>query len=125
MNYKILINKIFESGKAKFEDMEAYIESSKSISIGVFKGEVDKYSIAESGGLSFRGVVNSKMGYSYTEKLDETSIEMLINEAYENASFIESTEDEEIYGGSNEYNQTSTYNDKLSRVSMEEKNKLN
>lgn len=121
MKYKELINKIFQSGKEKFENMEAYMETSKSISIGVFDGQVDKYSIAESGGLSFRGVSNNKMGYSYTEKLDETSIAMLIDEAYENASFIESTEDEEIFGGSDNYNKVNAYNENLSLSSMEEK----
>ena len=121
MKYNDLIGKIFQKGKEKFDDMEAYIETSKSISIGVFQGEVDKYSIAESGGLSFRGVSNSKMGYSYTEKLDETSIDMLIDEAYENASFIESAEDEEIFGGSDKYTEVNVYNEKLSQSSMEEK----
>lgn len=121
MKSKDLINKIFQSGKEKFDDMEAYIETSKAISIAVFEGQVDKYSIAESGGLSFRGVSNNKMGYSYTEKLDETSIAMLIEEAYENASFIESTEDEEIFGGSDNYNNINAYNENLSLSSMEEK----
>lgn len=121
MKYKDLIHNIFETGKEKFDDMEIYIETSKSISIGVFNGEVDKYSIAESGGLSLRGVANSKMGYSYTEKLDETSVDMLVNEAYENASFIESTEDEEIFVGADKYNKVNSYSDKLSLATMEHK----
>lgn len=121
MEYKNLIHKIFETGSEKFDDLEIYIETSKAISIGVFEGEVDKYSIAESGGLSLRGVANSKMGYSYTEKLDETSIDMLINEAYENGSFIESTEDEKIFGGSEKYTEVNAYSDKLSLSSMEDK----
>ena len=98
MKYEGLIKNIYNKGKDKFDDMEIYLETSKSISIGVFQGEVDKYSIAESGGLSLRGVSNNKMGYSYTEKLDDTSIDMLINEAYENA-----------------------YSEKLSQTSMEKK----
>lgn len=121
MAHEKLIQSLFLTGKDKFDDMEIYLETSKAISIGVFHGEVDKYSIAESGGLSLRGVSNNKMGYSYTEKLDETSIEMLINEAYENASYIESTEDEEIFAGTEEYKQVNVFNDKLSLTSMEEK----
>ena len=121
MKYEGLIKNIFNKGKDKFDDMEIYLETSKSISIGVFQGEVDKYSIAESGGLSLRGVSNNKMGYSYTEKLDDTSIDMLINEAYENASFIESTEDEEIFAGAKEYKEVNIYSEKLSQTSMEKK----
>ena len=121
MKYEGLIKNIYNKGKDKFDDMEIYLETSKSISIGVFQGEVDKYSIAESGGLSLRGVSNNKMGYSYTEKLDDTSIDMLINEAYENASFIESTEDEEIFAGAKEYKEVNIYSEKLSQTSMEKK----
>ncbi len=121
MKYKHLIDQIFMKGKEKFDNMEAYIETSKSISIGVFKGEVDKYSIAESGGLSLRGVANNKMGYSYTEKLDESSVDMLINEAYENGSFIESAEEEEIFEGSDKYSEVKAYSEGLSEASMEQK----
>ena len=121
MTHEKLIQSLFLTGKDKFDDMEIYIESSKSISIGVFNGEVDKYSIAESGGLSLRGVANNKMGYSYTEKVDETSVDMLINEAYENASFIESAEDEEIFAGSDKYEIINSFNDKLSLATMEQK----
>lgn len=121
MAHENLIENLFLTGKDKFDDMEIYIETSKSISIGVFNGEVDKYSIAESGGLSLRGVSNNKMGYSYTEKLDETSVDMLINEAYENASFIESAEDEEIFAGADKYKLVNSYSDKLSLASMEQK----
>ena len=121
MRHEKLIEKLFLIGKDKFDDMEIYVEFSKAISIGVFNGEVDKYSIAESGGLSLRGVSNNKMGYSYTEKIDETSIDMLINEAYENASFIESAEDEEIFAGADKYKVVNSYSDKLSLTSMEKK----
>ena len=61
------------------------------------------------------------MGYSYTEKLDDTSIDMLINEAYENASFIESTEDEDLFAGAKEYKEVNIYSEKLSQTSMEKK----
>ena len=36
------------------EDLEVFIERSKEIEIGVFGRELDKYSISESGGLSFK-----------------------------------------------------------------------
>ena len=42
MKYEGLIKNIFNKGKDKFDDMEIYLETSKSISIGVFQGEVDK-----------------------------------------------------------------------------------
>lgn len=121
MDYKILVDKIFEIGNGKMEEMEVYIESYKEIDISVFKGEIDKYSISESGGLSLRGVSDGKMGYSYTEKIDESSMDMLIDEAYENGKYIESNESEEIFSGSNNYEETNIFNENLSNTSMERK----
>lgn len=76
--------------------LEVFIESTKEIDIQVFGGEIDKYSVSESGGLSLRGIADGKMGYAYTEKIDESSIDMLINEAYENGTYIDIKDGEEI-----------------------------
>lgn len=121
MAYRELINKIFDKGKEKMEDLEVYIESSKQIEIKVFNGEIDKYSISESGGLSLRGIHNGKMGYSYTEKIDESSIDMIVNEAYENAKYIDTEDKEEIFKGSEDYKEINSYGEELSATSIEEK----
>ncbi len=57
-----LAEKIFESGKDKFEDMECYIEKTKTIEMSVFNGELDKYNISDTEGMSFRGINNEKNG---------------------------------------------------------------
>ncbi|MBU5426087.1 TldD/PmbA family protein [Tissierella pigra] len=121
MAYRELINKIFHKGKEKMEDLEVYIENSKEIEIKVFNGEIDKYSISESGGLSLRGTNNGKMGYSYTEKIDESSIDMLINEACENAKYIDSEDEEKIFVGSDDYKEIKFHSEGLSTASIEEK----
>lgn len=121
MDYKALASKIFEKGKEKLEDMEVYIEKSKAIDIRVFNGEIDKYSIAESGGLSLRGISNGKMGYSYTEKIDESSIDMLIDEAYENGKYIDSPDPEEIFPSSNDYENMDNFNKALEDYPIEKK----
>ena len=121
MSYKELINELLLKGKEKMEDMEAFLISNKNIEIEVFKGELDKYSISESGGLSLRGVTNGKMGYSYTEKLDESSIDMLIEEAYENGKYIDATDVDEIFHGSEKYAELNLYNKILADTSMSDK----
>lgn len=121
MDYRLLANKLFEKGKGKMEDLEVFIERSKEIEIGVFGGEIDKYSISESGGLSLRGIHDGKMGYSYTEKIDESSIDMLIEEVYENSKYIDSLDKEIIFSGSDKYEEINNYNDSLSKTSMEDK----
>lgn len=121
MTYKELSEKIFEAGKGKFLDMETYIERNKEIEIEVFKGEIDRYNISETEGLSLRGISNDKMGYSYTEKLDASSIDMLIEEAYENGKYVDTLDREIIYEGSKEYKKLNNFNPKLKETPLEEK----
>lgn len=121
MDYRNLTQEILSRGKEKFEDLEVYIQNNKQVEINVFNGEVNKYSISESGGLSLRGIFNGKMGYSYTEKLDESSIDMLINDAYENSKYIDSPDEEIIFEGSDEYKEIKRREGNLSSVPAEKK----
>ncbi|MCQ4699327.1 TldD/PmbA family protein, partial [Paeniclostridium sordellii] len=83
----ILIEKALNEG---FENCEVYYTDGENISITVNEGEVEKYNIDKSFGLSFRGMLNGKMGFSYTEILDDKAIDMLIKSAKEAAGCIES-----------------------------------
>lgn len=122
MRNRKIIDKIFAKGKQLgLDDMEVYIQGNSQLDIRVFKGEIDKYSISDEMGLSFRGVYNGQMGYSYTEKVDESSIDMLIKEAIANAVTIDSEDKEEIFEGSKEYKEVNTYNSSLEDVSIEKK----
>lgn len=122
MNKRELIAILFEKGKiAGLSDMEVYIQGGKEFDIKIFKGEIDKYSISSEEGLSFRGVYNGKMGYSYTEKIDETSVDMLIQDAIDNARAIDSEDEEEILEGSKEYKHIEVFNQSLESISPSEK----
>lgn len=122
MDKKSLIQKIFALGKEKgMQDMEVSYDSGRNLSLKVYKKELDDYSLSESESLSFRGIYNGKMGYSYTEKVDESSIEMLVTEAIGNASIIDSEDNEEIFEGSKEYKEVNNYSDELEKVSETDK----
>jgi PmbA protein len=115
-------DKLFAHGKELgFSDMELYYQSNGKFSTKVYKGEIDSYDIAVEGGVSFRGICNGKMGYAYTEKVDEDSISLLPNEAKENSSIIDSEDIETIFEGSRLYEKVDLYSEKLSKVSAEEK----
>jgi PmbA protein len=95
---------LFAKGQAAgFSEMEIYFQSDRETTVRVFKGEIDAYNIAEKAGLSFRGLIDGRMGYSFTERLDEESIDLLLREAEENARIIESEAHEELFGGSESY----------------------
>jgi len=120
-NFKELV---FNEAKDKFEDMEIFRTEEKTVEIHVFKGEVDKYSIAESSGVSFRGLKDSKLGYSYSEILDEQAAKMLGEEALDNAKYIDSTDLSPIFPPSDEYMINNQIENHINEKSMEEKIKL-
>ncbi len=122
---KPLIEKIFEKGRQQgLGDMEVYYSAGRSLSLKVFQKELDGYSLSESEGLSLRGVYKGKIGYSYTEKVDESSIDLLLKNVTENATIIDSNDEEFIFEGSKEYKKTDTFNSALESVEESEKIKF-
>ena len=109
----ILFDKALNEG---FENCEIYYTDGENISITVYEGEVEKYNLDKSFGLSFRGMIYGKMGYSYTEILDEYAIDMLIKNAKEGAKCIESEDEQFIYEGDKEYSKVDTYSEKLENI---------
>ncbi len=125
MEIKLLIDKIFQKGnESGLNDMEVYYSAGRSLSLKVFKEELDGYSLSESEGLSLRGLYNGKMGYSYTEKVDETSIDQLVKDVMENATVIDSDDEEIIFEGSNEYKKVDSFNPALENIMEEDKIKF-
>lgn len=117
MNLELFAEKLFAAGRAKgFTDMEVYYQSGSSFRAGMFKGEIDNYALAEDSGLSFRGICDGKMGYAFTEKLDENSISMLVNDAWENAQIIDADDVEEIFAGSSNYADVDAFSPALSNL---------
>jgi|AntRauTorcE11898_2_1112593.scaffolds.fasta_scaffold04651_2 PmbA protein len=95
---QVLLNKAKESN---FKDSEVYLNQSENFEIRLYKGKVDYYEENEEYGIAFRGK-DKKMGYSYTEKLDEDIIDVLLNNAKNNAQIMEEDE-EEIVGQNDNY----------------------
>ncbi|MCR1848438.1 TldD/PmbA family protein [Paeniclostridium sordellii] len=117
MDFKEFKNILFEKTLNEgFENCEVYYTDGENISITVYEGEVEKYNIDKSFGLSFRGMLNGKMGYSYTEILDDKAIDMLIKSAKEAASCIESNDIQFIYEGDKNYSEVKTYSEKLENI---------
>ncbi len=107
---------LFEKAKiAGFEECEIYFDDKESISIGVYDGEVDKYDINKSFGLSFRAKINEKMAYSYTEILDEDAIDMMIDNCKKSIDFIQGDESF-IYCGDKTYSEVKTYSEELENI---------
>src|SRR5690625_5291278 len=114
-------DKLFtESKKSGFSELELYYEKEDQFSCEIFKGEIDGYNSSSVNGISARGIFEGKMGYAYTEKLDDDSISYLINSMKENAALIES-DPEEIYAGDDSYENIDFYSASLASIATEQK----
>ena len=107
-----------------FKNYELYFVTNEDFSIQMFKKEIDKYSVNDTIGISFRGLYNGQMGYAYTEVIDEEAIELLIRNAKENAIVIEKEDNEEIYEGGENYPEINGYNEEISKLKAADKIQL-
>lgn len=122
MDIKLFIDKVFDTAKnMKLDDFEIYFTSSENETIKVFKGEIDTYSNSQNMGISFRVKVNEKMGYSYTESIEEEDIIPLIERAISNANVIENLDIIEIYGEKSIYEKIDSFNPALKDITVDEK----
>ena len=82
MEFREFKEKLFNRAKNEgFQECEIYFTNRESLNITVYEEEVEKYNLNKTFGLSFRGKIQEKMGYSYTEIMDEEAIEMLVKNA--------------------------------------------
>lgn len=117
MDINIFVKKLFKlASEEGFDEYEVYYTDKESLSINIYKEEVDKYSLTNSAGLSFRGKINGKMGYSYTEILDLDAIEMLVKKAKESGTSIENDDVQFIYEGDKQYAEIESYYKDLENV---------
>ncbi|EWG13117.1 TldD/PmbA family protein [Cytobacillus firmus] len=122
MNLQEFKEKLFQlGGQHGFTDMELYYEREEKFACELFKGEIDSYDTSEVFGTSFRGLYEGRMGYAFTEKLDEESLSFLIENAKENSQFVEDEVQEEIFAGSEKYESGSYYSSSLADVTIAEK----
>lgn len=114
-------NVLVAANAVGFQEAEVYYEHSTSFNCKVFEGEIDSYETAEEAGVGFRGLYEGKMGYAYTEKIEASSVDYLIEQAKENANILDEDDGTTIFAGSDDYNTYTYYNEALETVSTEEK----
>ncbi len=117
MDYKRFKYELFKAAqKQGFKEFELYYTSGGSLRAGVFKGELDTYDSNTSCGAGFRGKINGKMGYAYTEILDGRSVDMLVTRSKENAEITDEGDEEFIYMEKDTYKTINAYNPKLESI---------
>ena len=121
MDIKDFKDLVFARAKeAGFTEYEIYFSKSETFSVKVRKGNIEEYKNAAPSGLSFRGTYEDKTGYSFTERIDETVVDFLIDNAKENA-MVKEEEAEPLFKGSESYPEVKTLSEDLNDLSAADK----
>jgi PmbA protein len=122
MDIREFKEKLFSKAELSgLKEYEIFYSKNENFSINVYNSEIDKYSVSGTMGVGFRALITGKMGYAYTEKLDEESIEFLIQSVLDNASSVENEDKEFIYNNTDIYKEINSYNEALVKSSSSEK----
>jgi PmbA protein len=114
--------KLFAAAKAAgLAEYELYAKRNASFGVNIFEGQIDEYKSEQSLGVCFRGKADGKMGYAFSEKIDDGVIAFLVDNVTQNAAVIEDPEEEHIYGGDPAYPAVDCYNPALDKVPAEAK----
>ncbi len=68
---------------------DVYLSKSKSFSVKIFRQDIDTFNYSDSIGLGIRVIFNDITGYSYTEKLDNESLNAALLNAKNNAKTVD------------------------------------
>ena len=91
------------AARAEVLEYEIYARIGESISAETLKDEISSFASGVGGSVSFRCVVDGKMGYASTEETDDEAMEALVLSAVSNARCIDSADEAIIFAGSEHY----------------------
>lgn len=109
-----------EAAAYGFEDCEVYYASGASFEALIFEQEISHFENSMQRGICFRGIWQGKMGYSYSEWMEEQAISFLLEEARQNAIVIEEKV-EPLFSGGVSYPSLFSFQQSLQEISPMER----
>lgn len=104
MNFEKMRDRLVEAAqRAGLDEYEIYATSGNDISAETLCHEISSFASGESGGVSFRCIVDGRMGYASSELLTEEQMDALVDRAIDHARCIELEDEVFIYPGSSHY----------------------
>ena len=98
--FDILKNTVKEASEARgITEYELYYSEDASISAETYRDEISAFSSSVGGMLLYRCIVNGKIGYASTERMDTEEMSALVERAAINASCVEKDDRAIIFGG--------------------------
>jgi PmbA protein len=83
---------IFDYAADLVDDIEILLSSENSFSTRIHAQQVESFKYSDTIGIGIRILKAGKVGIAYTEKFDEESFRMIVDEAIENSQIIENDE---------------------------------
>ncbi|MCK5051257.1 MAG: TldD/PmbA family protein [Candidatus Cloacimonetes bacterium] len=80
---------IFAYAKDKTDEIEILLSAGNSFSVRINEQNIESFNYSDSKGIGVRVVKDEKVGYAYTEKFDEETFKLIVDEAIENAKYTE------------------------------------
>ena len=122
MDMNLFIDRVLEAAKAAgIDTAEVYCVTGENFRASAMDGEIIQYQVSASAGLSLRGTVDGKMGYSATQAFDEAAIAQLIEGVKESAALVEAEEQDDIFQGDESYPEIPETESDLKDVTPEQK----
>ena len=92
-----------EADRAGLSEYEIYFMESGSMSAETLKDEISSFSSGVRGGVSFRCIIDGRLGSAATELMEESEMRALVARAMQNAAVIESDDPAIFYTGDASY----------------------
>ncbi len=106
MDYQSFKNIVIdECAKQGLEEFELYYDSGADTTIGAFRHEINEFSSSEGGTITFRAIINGKMGKASTESLCEAEARGVVARAMDNASVLETSDKVFFCEGGKQYHE--------------------
>ena len=124
MKYNKEFQTIFDYAKDKADDVEIMLSENNSFSVKVNQQEIESFNYADSKGISVRVIKDDKTGYAYSEKFDEESFKMIIDEAIANSRYSQEADKPLMANYPDIENKPEVYNEELNNVDIKDKIKM-
>ncbi len=106
MDYQSFKNIVIAQAQAQgLAEYELYYQSGADTSVGAFGHEINEFSCSEGGSVTFRAIVDGKMGIASTQALSEEEAKSIVLRAMDNASVLETSEEVFLCDAGKEYHE--------------------
>jgi PmbA protein len=121
MRYNEEFLKIFDYAKNKADAVEIMLSEDNSFSVKIHQQEIESFNYADSKGISVRVIKDNKAGYAYSEKFDEESFKMMVDEAIANSKYSQEEDKPLMDNYPDIENKPEVYNEELNNVDINDK----